>query len=230
MTSAMMVSLLSNKSAHAHIDLPEYCSLQGDLVVNGIELLPSSGNVELDNSVKFELASLSESLKVFPAFGFYDDKEGPNALATQQTVLDDTDGTVLFGIQLLSECLARHPKGDIAVAGIMGHEFGHIYQYKTKLSNFLRYGQPTHKLLELHADYLAGYYMGLKRLRSDDFDIKAYVDSVYLSGDTDFTSPGHHGSPAERKSVMLEGYKIGLTNNADIQQVADMGVELVKNS
>ncbi|OYV16686.1 MAG: hypothetical protein CG439_2013, partial [Methylococcaceae bacterium NSP1-2] len=46
-------------------------------------------------------------------------------------------------------------------------------------------------------------------------------------GDTDFNSPDHHGTPIEREQVMLAGYKIGLTNNNNIQQVAETGMNLV---
>jgi len=89
----------------------------------------------------------------------------------------------------------------------IAHEFGHIFQYQSKFYDLLTQSQTTDRLLELHADYLAGYYLGLKRLRSGEMDIKAFLDSLYLSGDTDFNSPDHHGTPMEREQVMLAGYK-----------------------
>lgn len=230
LTSAMLVSLSSGQYVWADArDLPEYCSLQGGLFANGIEMLSTSGDRDLDRSLNFELIHLSESLNVLPGFGFYDDSDGPNAFALNENVIPNTQGTVVFGIQLLSEELNRHSWGGLAVAGIMAHEFAHIYQYQSGIYRLLTCSQPTHRLLELHADYLAGYYLGLKRLRSGEIDIKAFLNTLYLKGDTDFTSPGHHGTPLERKSVMLEGYKTGLTNNTDVHQVAEMGMEFVKN-
>jgi hypothetical protein len=227
--SFFIVALLFNQPICADsIELPQYCSLQGGLVANGIQVLNSSGNPDLDRSIDLELTHLAESFNVLPGFGFYDDKNGFNAFATKETVEPNTRGTVVFGKRLLSNELAQHSWGGLAIAGIMAHEFAHIYQMQTEFYQLLLQSQPTHKLLELHADYLAGYYLGLKRLRSGDIDIKAFLDSLYLKGDTHFYSPGHHGTPSERKDAMLEGYKMGLTHNLDIHEVAIVGMNLVK--
>ncbi|MDP3838452.1 MAG: hypothetical protein Q8Q54_05975 [Methylococcales bacterium] len=162
-----------------------------------------------------------------PGFGFYDDSDGKNAFATAETWIPNTKGTVAFGIELLSDELFSNEWGGLAVAGIMAHEFGHIFQYQSDFYSLLTQSQPTDRLLELHADYLAGYYLGLKRLRGGEIDIKGFLDSLYLKGDTHFNSPSHHGTPIERAKVMLEGYKLGLTNNNNIQQVAETGMNLV---
>ena len=207
-------------------NLPKACSLRGGLRTNGIELFRTSGNSDLDRSISLELTHVAESFKVLPGFGFYDDSDSPNAFALDEDVIANTKGTVIFGKQLLSDELAS-PWGGLAVAGFIAHEFGHIFQYQSKFYDLLTQSQTTDRLLELHADYLAGYYLGLKRLRSGEMDIKAFLDSLYLSGDTDFNSPDHHGTPMEREQVMLAGYKIGLTNNNNIQQVAETGMNLV---
>ncbi len=209
-------------------ELPEYCSLQGGLTANGVELLRTSGNPDLDRSISLELSHVAKSLKVFPGFGFYDDADGPNAFAIDDSVIPNTQGTVIFGKQLLSDELTKRSSGGLAIAGIIAHEFAHIYQYQSGLDRVLGRLQKTNKLIELHADYLAGYYLGLKRLTNSENDIKVFLDALYLRGDTHFNSPTHHGTPFERKQVMLEGYKIGLTNNTDVHQVAEMGMELVK--
>lgn len=222
--------LLLSAAAFANSDeLPEYCSLQGGLTANSVEILSSSGNPELDRSISLELAHVARSLNVFPGFGFYDDADGPNAFAIDDSVIPNTQGTVIFGKQLLSDELTRRSNGGLAIAGIIAHEFAHIYQYQSGLYRGLRRLQKTNKKIELHADYLAGYYLGLKRLGNSEIDIKVFLDALYLRGDTHFNSPTHHGTPFERKQVMLEGYKIGLTNNTDVHQVAEMGMELVKD-
>jgi hypothetical protein len=208
-------------------DAPRACSLRGGLQANGIEMFKTSGNTDLDRSINLELTHVADSFNVLPGFGFYDDSDGKNAFATPETRIPNTKGTVVFGIGLLSEELFRNEWGGLAIARIMAHEFGHIFQYQSEFYQLLTQSQSTHRLLELHADYLSGYYLGLKRLRSGEIDIKASFDSSYLSGDADFNSPDHHGTPIERAKVMLEGYKIGLTNNDNIQQVAETGTNLV---
>lgn len=209
-------------------ELPDYCSLQGGLTANGIDILTTSGNPDLDRSISLELTHVANSLNVLPGFGFYDDADGANAFAIDESVIPNTKGTVIFGKRLLSDELTKHSSGGLTIAGIIAHEFAHIYQYQTGFYRLLKRSQNTNKLVELHADYLAGYYLGLKRLRNSEIDIKVFLDALYLRGDTHFNSPTHHGTPFERKHVMLEGYKIGLTNNTDIHQVAEMGMELVK--
>ncbi|MEI6706826.1 MAG: hypothetical protein WCK96_06780 [Methylococcales bacterium] len=206
-------------------DAPRACSLRGGLQANGIDdLYRTSGNSDLDRSINLELTHVADSFNLLPGFGFCDDN---NAFATPETWIPNTKGTVVFGKQLLSDELLLNEWGGLAVAGIIAHEFGHIFQYQSEFYQLLTQSQTTHRLLELHADYLAGYYLGLKRLRSGEIDIKGFLDSLYLKGDTHFNSPTHHGTPIERAKVMLEGYKIGLTNNNNIQQVAETGMNLV---
>ncbi len=208
-------------------DAPRACSLRGGLQANGIEMFKTSGNSDLDRSINLELTHVADSFNILPGFGFYDDSDGKNAFAINVDVIPNTKGTVVFGIGLLSDQLFRNEWGGLAVAGIMAHEFGHIFQYQSTFYDLLTQSETTDRLLELHADYLAGYYLGLKRLRSGEIDIKGFLDSLYLMGDTHFNSPSHHGTPIERAKVMLEGYKIGLTNNNNIQQVAETGMNLV---
>ncbi|MDO9106420.1 MAG: hypothetical protein Q7U57_15835 [Methylovulum sp.] len=141
----------------------------------------------------------------------------------------DTNGTLVLGKYLLSAELTRSEWGALAVAGIMAHEFGHIYQFQTEFGQRLTQSQPTSKLLELHADYLGGYHIGLKRLRDGEIDAEVFMESLYLKGDNDFTNRDHHGTPEERATAMLAGYKTGLTNNRSIHQVAEMGVTFVHN-
>lgn len=228
--SVLAAALLVSKHVCAGSEeLPHYCSLQGGLSINGITLLTTSGNSELDRSLNLELSHVADSLNVLPGFGFYDDSDGKNAFATRETVLPNTRGTVVFGKRLLSDELTKHAWGGLAVAGVMAHEFAHIYQYETEFYELLSQWQDTNKLVELHADYLAGYYLGLKRLRSGEIDIKAFLDTLYLGGDTDFNSTTHHGTPFERKEVMLAGYKTGLTNNTNVYHVAQMGMNFVKS-
>lgn len=210
-------------------NLPKYCALQGGLEANGVTMLSTSGNIDLDRGINLELMHVADSLNVLPGFGFYDDSDGANAFAIEDTIIPGTKGTVVFGKRLLSNELARHSWGGLAVAGVMAHEFAHIYQYQTEFYQLLTQSQSSAKLLELHADYLAGYYLGLKRLRSGEIDVKPFLDSLYLGGDTNFNSPGHHGTPLERKHVMLEGYKIGLTGNASVHKIAQLGATLVQS-
>lgn len=225
---ALMMLLSRHSCAKHYQNRPKACALRGGLAAYGIDLLRSSGNQDLDRSINLELQHISSSLNVLPGFGFYDDTDELNAFALDETVIPNTNGTVIFGKNLLLEELNAHEWGGLAIAGIMAHEFAHIYQYQSSFYQALTRGQDTDKYLELHADYLAGYYLGLKRLRAGEIDIKAFFDSMYLKGDNDFNASDHHGTPEERGKVVLAGYKMGLSNNRDLTAVATTGLNFVQ--
>ncbi len=100
-----------------------------------------------------------------PGFAYFDDSAGMNAHATTRQLLSRSDGTVLFGRRLLDTLLARREHPDVAVSAVCAHEFGHIAQYKIGIHKQLREGEETVKRLELHADFLAGYFAGCRKLR-----------------------------------------------------------------
>jgi hypothetical protein len=226
----LILNIISLQSL-GYPQLPKYCSLKKDINSYNIKILRSSGDKNLDKSLNLELQHIAKIFPVLPGFVFFDDANGKNAFAMTETMIKGTRGTVIFGKGLLSSELNSHKWGGLAVAGIIAHEFAHIYQFQhDNLYNILMKNQKTGKLVELHADYLAGYYLGLKRLRTPKgIDIKAFADSLYLKGDNYFNTLEHHGTPKERMKVMIEGYKQGLKNNRNINYIAKKGLIFVKN-
>jgi hypothetical protein len=103
------------------------------------------------------IQSIMEHLyEVKPDFEFYDDSDGPNAYATPERVTGgcDTSGAVIFGENLLLSEKNTSDMWGSAITLIMGHEYGHISQYKIG-SIFAAAVQK-----ELHADYLGGWALG----------------------------------------------------------------------
>jgi predicted metalloprotease len=125
---------------------------------------------------------------VLPWFTYYNDDDALNARATpRQRMPGRADGTVFFGLRFLKKCLAEPESPDVVVAGICAHEFGHILQFKHGLWNRLFDGQPTAKRVELHADYLSGYFAGTRKLQKPDLPAAVFAVKAYDSGDTNFT-------------------------------------------
>lgn len=58
---------------------------------------------------------------------------------------------------------------------------------------------------ELHADYMAGYYLGRKGLVTSS-GVEEFATSLFEKGDYNFTSPQHHGTPIQRVAAMRGGY------------------------
>jgi uncharacterized protein len=92
--------------------------------------------------------------------------------------------------------------GDAALAYIVAHEYSHAVQTKSKLdmSNITR--------VELQADCLAGFYMGvIPNVEFDAEDIQQIATQATDIGDYEFNNDQHHGTPEERKAAVLKGFK-----------------------
>ncbi len=137
-----------------------------DLFADGrTPTLVSSGNREFDYALAQTLSRMTDAFGVLPGFAYFDDSAGMNAHATTRQMLSRSDGTVLFGRRLLDTLLARREHPDVAVSAVCAHEFGHIAQYKIGIHKQLREGEETARRLELHADFLAGYFAGYRKLQ-----------------------------------------------------------------
>lgn len=183
----------------------------------------SSGDPQFDRAMIAELKKILAVFPISPGFKFIDDPK-PNAFATPDTVVPQTRGTVLLGLNLLRAECAQNEFGDVALAGICAHECGHIYQFDNGYQQLL--ASDTAQLTELHADYLAGYYLGRDRTHSME-QVLAFARSLFSHGDYNFNSPRHHGTPTQRVLAMGQGYLAGY-GNLDLATAARRGADIVK--
>jgi len=173
----------------------------------------STGNPILDSQIIQELNLLKSVYNVNPSFFIFDDQGMPNAYASP-------NGTVLFGSTLMINEFNEEfgPTGNYSVIGIMAHEFAHILQF----SQGLHYQLPT-KILELHADFIAGWYLGNREMVLLT-DAEQAMRSFYRNGDYEFNNPNHHGTPSER----VRSYKTGTTTRGmNIYQAFQLGLNFV---
>jgi hypothetical protein len=118
-----------------------------------------------------------------------DDK---NAYAT-------SDGKILFGFYMFYYTVRVY--GELPVAGVLAHEWGHRVQYTY---NWSEYYKPEQR--ELEADAFSGYYMALAKQYAWS-QIQSYYNNVYATGDYLFNDPSHHGTPDQR----LQATYLGVT-------------------
>ena len=163
---------------------------------------------------------LSETFNVLPGFGFYDDYDGENAWATPQSLLQRTDRTVLFGERLF-ESLMRLDPGGGAVMWTAGHEFAHIWLYKSGQRARLMEGQTTVWRIELHADFLAGFYLGTRKRDQSGISLYNAGHDIWRSGDTLFSDPSHHGTPEERVAAAEAGFKGSYIDHKNASEAFD---------
>lgn len=174
------------------------------------EIFESSGNPELDRAFGVMLVHLSHLFQVNPRFYFYDDGRELNAYATDE-VYDDTypNGTVFMGMNFMNHMLRESPYGDILLMAVCAHEFGHIVQYFTSgLAPRLRAMHSTVKYMELHADFLAGFYVARRSSGYETEQLRHLGEGWEASGDTAFNDPNHHGTQAERIAAIEAGFTL----------------------
>lgn len=126
------------------------------------------------------------------------------------------DGNILFGYYMFYylvqqfSLLSDHTASPLPVDGVLAHEWGHRVQFTLGWTD---YGQPAYR--ELEADYFSGYYMGLAKQWYWS-QIQTYYSAIYASGDYDYNSPLHHGTPQQRLNAAYTGLQTAvyeLSNN-----------------
>jgi hypothetical protein len=190
-------------------------------------VLRSSGDPETDKFLGLALLRLATTFEVAPGFGFYDDRDGENAFATPDSLTaEEGFGTVLMGENLFRQLMSGDNFG-MTVLAVCAHEFGHIHQMRQRYMASLVALDTTIKPVELHADFLAGYFLALRKADHPELNIQT-VGAVYETmGDNAFTPPGHHGTSRERSAAILAGFNQGRSGGA-INQAAQAGVAYVR--
>jgi hypothetical protein len=195
-----------------------------------VEIATSSGDAETDRFLGVALGRLASAFRVGPGFAFFDDGKAPNALAVAETLLGSGPGTVLMGMHLFGQLMARVRDGGITVIAVCAHEFGHIYQMQADYKDKLLELDTTARPVELHADFLAGYYLALRKAEHPELNLSLVGRVLHALGDTDFTNRQHHGTPEERFGALSAGFKFGTEGKHDIAEAADAGFQLIKRS
>ena len=198
-------------------------NIDSDPVQNG------SGDKDFDRALAIGLARVSEMFGVLPGFAFFDDSDQlkGNAFASTSKRLGRDDGSVVFGKKLL-HILLQEEQGEAAVIGVCAHEFGHIAQYKRNVKqrgDIVVNGKV--KRLELHADYLAGYFAGRRKLERSEFPAAVIAQAQYAEGDFLSSNPTHHGTPEERGQAVVEGFQAAYRDKKRFDQAFNDGLKFV---
>lgn len=185
-------------------------------------LVASSGDRDVDHALARILSQVTDVFGVLPGFSFYDDYDGPNAFATNAVRLQRADGTVLYGKRYLSKGLAAEESPEAVITATCAHEFGHIVQWKYNLDGLLKRGQSTVKRLELHADFLAGYFAGTRKLQQPDYPAAVFATNRYARGDFDHGTQ-HHGTPQERAAAVVRGFETAYRERRSFADAVQIG-------
>jgi hypothetical protein len=187
-----------------------------------------SGNRDLDYAMAQTLSMLTDTWRVLPGFAYYDDSRAPNALATPKRWLSRPDGSVIFGRTLLAHLLKAREHPDVLISAVVAHEFGHIAQFKYGLKGALVSGQRTVKRLELHADFLAGYFAGVRKLQRPDFPAAVYAVLGHSGGNYQVERMDHHGTPDERANAIVKGFETSFRQRRDPGDALQIGLNYAR--
>jgi len=173
----------------------------------------TTGDIALNRSLDTALQRLAETFSVWPKVGFYDDDKDPNAMA----IWYQRDGkkiyAVVFGRTYFCKLLAYDPTG-ITFLQTAAHEFGHVWMYQSGQLDKLLKDQPTVKRAELHADYLSGYYLGLRKRAHPTASFRSAGMKRWESGDAFLKDPHHHGTPKQRLDAAEAGFLLAYQKSA----------------
>jgi len=186
----------------------------------------ATGNSQLDHQLGVALVRATQFFGINPAFGFYKDMNA-QASPTVSEKFKGTWGTVLFGTPLFNDEIKNRDPSGMTIVAIVAHEFGHIIQFKKNLKNQILANQGTVKRLELHADILAGYYIGSMKRQHPGLKVYSAGEVFHRIGDSHFTSPNHHGTPEERKTASQFGFEYGKNGNMTLDQIVGAGMNFV---
>ena len=100
----------------------------------------------------------------------------------------------------------------IVWSGILAHEWAHQIQFDNRpvwYPNGAADNAPeATRYTELEADFFAAYYLTHKRGATYNWKRVVEFNELFFNiGDCQFTSPGHHGTPAQRMRAAEAGYE-----------------------
>ncbi|MGY3527448.1 hypothetical protein [Bradyrhizobium sp. USDA 4452] len=194
---------------------------------NSDDMTNTSGDKNLDRALGRALARISSAFKVNPSFAFFADDNSPNAYASPDTNTAGTHGSVVFGRTLFQDQFRRYNDQGVSVLAIAAHEFGHICQFQQNLSGALQGSERTVRRIELHADYLSGWYLGLLKKRNSSISLWSSGDTFHRIGDSNFTNKQHHGTPEERVAASKAGFDLANGGEENVQGAIMRGKDYI---
>lgn len=171
-------------------------------------------SIQTENIIYDEFKKLTQVFNLSIDLKVIDYERGPCYDHINKTLIAD---------KLFLNYVSKLSYGNERVKAILAHEFAHALQHKAGLFDIWNGG----KKVELHADFLAGYYLGKKGLISKE-KLTAFAQEFFERGDKSFFEVDPHGSPEERRCAFLEGYKVAVTYDFNLTQAYSCGVDYIK--
>ena len=238
-TITMIVVLhVSAISVHAQEwTVPVYGCLQGtksNAVLRNKDILVKTGDPAFDADMIEEITVLNDVFDVnVPVYipndslddAFFTPYKFRKLIERDEGDYDDTSltGSVFISKGFFEKELNENFGSLRAVPAIMAHEFAHARQYKKHF--------PYKATLwrELHADFLAGWYLALRFDYLGDDPRPAFRSFYNKGSNRGFFDPNHHGNKNQRVAAMYAGYYSYFQGTSSGVAAYDVGIEYVKH-
>jgi len=207
--SSLATTAQAQRGTRLNLRVSTYGCLAGDSKTTDLEnVYVNTGWQALDTAMLEDITALNRVFGVNVPLYFLDDKS-KNAFFVALKFpplmqLDGMDpnlpvtGSVFMDATLLKSEFQEGGGSGMSIPAILGHEYAHAMQ---SANNFPLSG----KWAELHADYLAGWFIALRGIFRLQDPNRAWI-SIASKGDYNFFEKGHHGSPQERAEAFAAGY------------------------
>lgn len=170
--------------------------------------LPNSGSTTGSSLITSQNSSIASFWgRSAPTFRFVRDLTTPSSTFN---AISYGNGKIYFGEAIFKWAYNRDSSNLINVM-IIAHEYGHQLQYAFGLPSV---SENTARPNELEADGFAGYYLRRGYGKSTFASIATGYDAAFAIGDNNVNSPGHHGTPAQRRSAVRLGFLLADPGNA----------------
>jgi uncharacterized protein len=172
--------------------------------------LPNSGSTTGSSLITSQNSTVASFWgRSAPTFRFVRDLSSPSSTFN---AISYGNGKIYFGEAIFKWAYNRDSSNLINVM-ILAHEYGHQLQYAFGLPSV---SENTARPNELEADGFSGYYLRRGYGKSTFASIATAYDAAFAIGDNQVTSPGHHGTPAQRRSAVRLGFLLADPANAKL--------------
>ncbi|MBO9571294.1 MAG: hypothetical protein J7497_03675 [Chitinophagaceae bacterium] len=126
-----------------------------------------------------------------------------------------SDHLIVLGDGLIQGITETGVVDEVAVAGLLSHEWGHQVQFENSLKWYgvtpeeWQFSPKFTRQIEMEADFFSSYYLTHKRGATYNWKRVAEFNELFFNiGDCDFTSAAHHGTPTQRQNAAKLGYTV----------------------
>lgn len=172
--------------------------------------LPNSGSTTGSSLITTQNTTIANFWgRTAPTFRFVRDLTTPGSTFN---AISYSNGKIYFGEAIFKWAYNRDTSNLVNVM-ILAHEYGHQLQYAFGLPSV---SENTARPNELEADGFSGYYLRRGYGKSTFSSIATAYEAAFAIGDNNVTSPGHHCTPAQRRSAVRLGFLLADPGNAKL--------------